>query len=59
MNRSPEREQFLADIITGAVEGGTGYWAQVSGYVWDCPPAECRATLHDMEDGESYHLRLV
>jgi hypothetical protein len=32
--RSKEREQFLADIITGAVEGGTGYWAQVSQYQW-------------------------
>jgi hypothetical protein len=25
--RTAEREQFLADIIIGAVEGGTGYWA--------------------------------
>lgn len=32
--RTEEREQFLADIITGAVEGGTSYWAQVSQYQW-------------------------
>ena len=58
MNRSPEREQFLADIITCAVEGG-GVWARFSGYRWDgIPSAECRATLHDMEDGESYPLTI-
>lgn len=32
--RTEEREQFLGDIITAAVEGGTGYWAQVSQYQW-------------------------
>ena len=34
MKRTKEREQFLGDIITTAVEGGTGYWAQVSQYQW-------------------------
>lgn len=33
-NRSPEREQFYADIISTAVEGGIGYWSQVSHYQW-------------------------
>jgi hypothetical protein len=33
--RSAEREQFLADIITAAVEGGTGYWAQCARYKWE------------------------
>lgn len=33
--RTAEREQFLADIITGAVEGGTGYWASVAEYKWE------------------------
>lgn len=32
--RTPERTQFLGDIITTAAEGGTGYWAQVSQYQW-------------------------
>lgn len=32
--RSDERAGFLGDIITTAVEGGTGYWAQVSQYQW-------------------------
>lgn len=35
MRRSPERTQFLADIITTAVEGGISYWAEVSHYTWD------------------------
>lgn len=34
MARTLERTQFLGDIITTAVEGGTGYWAQVSQYQW-------------------------
>jgi hypothetical protein len=57
--RSRRREQFLADIIVGAVEGGTGYWAQVSGYHWsDDEPAETRATLHDMEDSATFALTI-
>jgi hypothetical protein len=32
MARSKERTEFLGDIIVTAVEGGTGYWAQVSQY---------------------------
>ncbi len=44
-----QRQRFLADIIIGAVEGATGYWAQVSVYRHDCPPAETIATLHEIE----------
>lgn len=36
-NRSAERQEFLADIITTAVEGGIGYWSKVSDYRWQCP----------------------
>jgi hypothetical protein len=32
---SPERERFLSDIITGAVEGGIGYWSECAQYQWD------------------------
>lgn len=35
MRRSPERTEFLADILTTAVEGGINYWAEVSDYTWD------------------------
>lgn len=53
--RTAEREQFLADIIITAVEGGTGYWAAVSGYVWcDAEEGEraanTKATLHELDD---------
>jgi hypothetical protein len=49
--RRKRREQFLADIITGAVEGGTGYWATVVRYKWqDLPPAEVHAVLVLDED---------
>ena len=34
-NRSPERLEFLADILSTAVEGGVNYWCEVSGYRWD------------------------
>lgn len=32
--KTGERETFLADIITTAVEGGINYWAEVTGYQW-------------------------
>lgn len=51
MGRSAERREFLADVVTTAVEGGTGYWAQVSEYRWVDEPA--RAVLHELDDDES------
>lgn len=63
--RSAEREQFLSDIITGAVEGGTGYWAQVSQYQYvmdgelhvytghEIDGGATRATLHEINDDET------
>lgn len=62
--RTDKRAQFLADVLTTAVEGGTNYWASVSGYVWDFERHEgtvhdTRATLHDEEDGgKEYALNL-
>lgn len=32
VTRNRERTTFLGDIITAAVEGGIGYWSQVSAY---------------------------
>lgn len=58
MNRSPERTQFLADIIVGAVEGGTGYWAYASGYHWsDDKPDATRVTLIPMDDEDEPRQR--
>lgn len=65
--RTPERREFLADIITTALEGGVGYWSQASEYRWFSPTlsggtatpgpngtANAYATLHetDTDDGE-------
>ena len=36
--RSPQMDphmQMYSDTVIGAVEGGTGYWAQVARYKWD------------------------
>jgi hypothetical protein len=67
-SRSEARTEFLGDIITAAVEGGTGYWAQVSQYQWvdDLDPGKpvrvsvgervgdgARAVLHPLNEDES------
>lgn len=47
----PEVREFLSDIITTAVEGGTGYWAEVDRYVHGTP-GETYAELVELEDEE-------
>jgi hypothetical protein len=49
------RQQLLADILIGAVEGGTGYWATVSAYHHSGAPAGTSATLHEIEPGDDEH----
>ena len=51
-------DEILASTIIVAVEGATGYWAQVSDYrgdQWETNPAQVRATLHEIDEstGES------
>jgi hypothetical protein len=53
--RDAERQQLLADILIGAVEGGTGYWATVSDYQHSGPAADTSATLHEIESGDDEH----
>jgi hypothetical protein len=50
--RATERQRLLADILIGAVEGGTGYWATVSAYQHSGPASDTSATLHEIEPGE-------
>lgn len=55
--RSPEREQFLADVLTTAVEGGIQYWGLVSEYKHEysgVPVADTYAIVHEVspEDGD-------
>lgn len=55
--RSEEREEFLADIIVTAVEGGINFWAAVSVYKWDgLPPREWHAVVHQLNDDESDYV---
>lgn len=51
--RTKEREEFLSDIIIGAVEGGTGYWAAAFGYRHSDGPA--RVTLVEEEHGPLFN----
>lgn len=62
--RSAEREQFLADVLTTAIEGGIGYWSQCTQYQWvDDEQVRvvvgkrqgdtAHATIHVLKDDES------
>jgi hypothetical protein len=45
-----EREQFLDDIVTTAVEGGIGYWSVARKYVWsDDGPTFAEISEEDAE----------
>ena len=49
MTRSEERTQFLADVITIALEGGVGYWSEAHEYRWNCLlPGDTRAVIRDI-----------
>jgi hypothetical protein len=55
--RTTEREQFLADVIITAVEGGTGYWATAADYHWsDDEPTTTRVKLTPEDDREAEYL---
>jgi hypothetical protein len=47
--KSPERTEFLSDVLITAVEGGINYWAQVTAY----DPDDGRAVVLD-EDGDEF-----
>lgn len=53
--RSAERTQFLADVLTTAIEGGVNYWATITNYSVSLGHAEnTTATLTEtMEDAPS------
>lgn len=63
MARSRQCMEFLGDVITSAVEGGTGYWAQVSQYQYTIDGSVCvcvgkrdgrepRAILHELKEND-------
>jgi hypothetical protein len=49
MTMTDERKQFLNDVITTAVEGGIGYWSQVSDYHWG-DEIETTVRVHELDD---------
>jgi hypothetical protein len=64
--RSPERQEFLSDIITTALEGGVGYWSVATAYEWFDPTtsggtatpgpngtANAYATIHETEGDDA------
>jgi hypothetical protein len=52
--RTPEREQFLADVLTTAVEGGINSWSVTSEYKneYSVPVADTFATVHEVDPDE-------
>lgn len=52
--RSDERAQFLADVLTTAVEGGINHWAAVSGYRWYSPTVEGGRAEHVEGQANAY-----
>lgn len=50
ITRSPERIEFLTDLLTTAVDGGISYWATIVSYRWDCPPEQRHATVVEADD---------
>lgn len=56
--RTAEREQFLADIITTAIEGGTGYWAQVLQYQYSLDDGEVTVYAGALAEGHIAHAIL-
>lgn len=57
--RTAEREEFLADVITSAIEGGTGYWAAVHAYRWEGLPAAERYAVIGVEDEEDEKIEAL
>lgn len=46
ITRSAERQEFLADIVTIAIEGGINSWASVNDYHWWSPTLEGGTAEH-------------
>lgn len=45
-------DQMTTDVMTTAVEGGIGYWSEVTSYRWDVPMAERHVTLQPLAEFE-------
>jgi hypothetical protein len=52
--RTAKRQEFLADVITTAVEGGINYWSTVSGYKWFFPDLDGGSAEHEEGMANAY-----
>lgn len=53
--RKPVRAEFLADVLSTAVEGGIGYWSKVSDYSWYQPSlGSTRSCLYNVGEANAY-----
>lgn len=69
--RSPERAEFLSDVLTTAVEGGINYWAAVADYRWWSPTlsggtaehsdglANAYVTVHPADDDADFEPKTI
>jgi hypothetical protein len=54
MSKSIEREEFLADVVTTALEGGIGYWSVAHEYRWYDPTLGASRAGGEPADGIPY-----
>ena len=52
--RLPVEDQFLADILSTAVEGGINYWAQVVVYKWTEGPEHTKAEILEVDSSNAH-----
>lgn len=63
MERSEKRNEFLADVIVSAVEGGINYWAHVKNYVAEFKDMGytrnyASVTVIEDETGKEFHITM-
>lgn len=57
--RSPEREQFLLDVFTTAIENYGHGWFWVTAYKWEgLPPSEAYAEITAQDDDKQYRVTI-
>lgn len=60
MKRTEKREEFLADILTTAIEGGINDWAEVHEYRWEnLAHRDYFAVIADMEDEDFEPVKIT
>jgi hypothetical protein len=55
--RTFERQTFLCDVLTTALEGGIGYWCRVDSYWWfspELPSSKNNRVQHETVDGVEF-----